>query len=149
MMKNLINAISLLIWMFIVLVFTAYFQSAYAFFQASRSPVAISVKTGSYTIPVGRWARAVVNVEGTGTFTVNGTTALRGTQNNVLASSVLQYYVNGSANTLHSAGGTNPAGSAFSSATDQKTIVGEFNLPTGTVINGSGTWRATVEEYDL
>ena len=143
------NAISLLVWMFIVLFFTAYFQSAYAFFHAARSPVAISVRTASYTIPAGRWARVVANVEGTGTFTVNGTTALRSTQNNVLASSPLRTAVSNS--TVHLLTLTNGTGTgdAYGAVTDQKTIVGDFNLPTGTVINGSGTWRATVEEYDL
>lgn len=129
-------------------------------------PTAASVKTGSYTIPAGSYARVVVNLEGSATFTIDTVTALRGTQNSVLGSSGLITQTQnieassaGIATTFSGQvliardgevnGGTNNSGSnAFTAATDQKTIVAEYWLPTGTVINGTGTWRAAVMLYN-
>lgn len=112
-------------------------------------PVAISVKTTSYTIPAGKYARVVVNLEGSATFTIGGVTALRGTQNSVLGSSPITHSTNGSA--VRMAVG-DPAtftnGLAYASATDQKTLIADFFCPTGTVISGTVTWRAIVTEYN-
>ena len=114
------------------------------------NPIAISVKTAGYTIPANRYARAVVNLEGTATFTIDAVTALRGTQNSVLGSSAMdgslanvsEFGINVQTSTASWGGAA-----AFTSATDQKTVVQDFFLPSGTVINGTGTWRAVVEEY--
>lgn len=116
-------------------------------------PVSVSVQAGIYYIPAGYYARVVVNLEGSATFTINGTIALRGTQNGVLASDNLKLTDPGSgyavgALYMHTAGGApGAAGAAFNETTDQKTVVAEYNLPTGTAINGSGVWRAVVELY--
>lgn len=132
----------------------------------NNNPSSTSVKVASYTIPAGKYARVVANLEGSATLTINGTTALRGTQNSVLGSSGMitqTQNINASVtggNTLFSGqvlisgggaptGGTNNSGNAaFTSATDQKTVVQDFWCPTGTVINGTGTWRAIVTEYN-
>lgn len=132
----------------------------------NNNPLSTTVRTASYTIPAGRYARVVANLEGSATLTINGTTALRGTQNSILSSSGLitqTQIINagfGGVSTNFSGqvlmtgagvnnGGTNNFGSAaFTSGTDQKTVVQEFWCPTGTVINGTGTWRAIVTEYN-
>lgn len=127
------------------------------------SPAAVSVKTAGYTIPVGRYSRCIVNLEGSATFTIDAVTALRGTQNNVLGSSPLSSIpfsavINaggaqanrGSLMTGNTATTGNPDvtdADAFATATDQKTVVQDYFLPTGTVINGTGTFRVVVEEY--
>lgn len=118
-------------------------------------PSAVSVKTGSYTIPAGKYAKVTVNLEGSATFTIGGVTAIRGTQNSVLGSSLLTTFNGGGAgsadnNSLSTGVPTseNSAGAAFSSATDQKTVIAELWLPTGTVIDGTGTWRAVVQEFN-
>jgi hypothetical protein len=124
-------------------------------------PVAVSVRTASYTIPAGRYARVTVNVIGSGTFTIGGVTALSGSQNNVITSN------NGlfrSPGTPNFSGGTAPGGLAqvtsagsqttgaplavFSNEADQKPLVIDYWLPAGTVINGTGTWRAVVQEFN-
>lgn len=115
-------------------------------------PVSVSVQAGIYYIPAEYYARVVVNLEGSATFTINGTTALRGTQNGVLASDNLKL-VSESSMTNVLAVNNNPnmfpgtAGGAFNETTDQKTVVAEYNLPAGTAINGTGVWRAVVELY--
>lgn len=131
---------------------------------ANPIPVAVSVKTASYTIPAGRYAKIVVNLEGSATFTIGGATALRGTQNSVIASDNISttsgqetidaFGTVGTRTALltRSSTASNPAtanGTAFNETTDQKTVVAEFTLPTGTVINGTGTWRATVMEFTV
>lgn len=126
------------------------------------NPVSVSVKTGSYTIPAGKYARAIVNVIGSGTFTINGTTALSGSQNNVITNVNNLYRDNRAATVsgisvvqggLISGSGQTGAGSGvllvYGNETDQKPLVHDYFLPTGTVINGTGTWRATVEEYNI
>jgi hypothetical protein len=125
----------------------------------NQQPFSVAVKTATYTIPAGYYARAIVNLEGAATFTIDAVTALRGTQNSVLGSSVLDYHnatdVGGSVvgQTLYSGSGPTSAaarvGDAFTSVTDQKSITQELRLPTGTVINGTGTWRAVVELYPM
>lgn len=110
-------------------------------------PVAVSVRTASYTIPPGRYARVVVNLEGSATFTIGGVTALRGTQNNVLSSSNTQ--MSGTAPTqlaINSSAGTGTA--AFGVSASQKVLIADLWLPAGTVISGTGTWRAVVQEFN-
>lgn len=116
------------------------------------NPASISVKTAGYTIPANRYARVIANVIGSATFTINGSTALSGTQNSVLGSDNLRICTySGTTNFL----ATPPAapsafgavGSAFTEATQQHNLVQEYFLPAGTIINGTGTWRAVVEEY--
>lgn len=107
------------------------------------NPASVSVKTAGYTIPANRYARAVVNLEGTATFTINAVTALRGTQNSVLGSSPVVTDTNSRLASSTATGGP----LAYNSSTDQKTTVHDVFLPAGTVIGGTGTWRAIVEEY--
>lgn len=111
-------------------------------------PSSVSVKTGSYDIPTGKYAKVVVNLEGSATFTIGGVTALVGTQNSVLGSSSLTYSNTGVSGRLSTHGAETVAGSAFTPATDQKTVIAEYWLPAGTTINGTGTWRAVVMEYN-
>jgi hypothetical protein len=129
------------------------------------NPVSISVKTAGYTIPANRYARAVVNVIGSGTFNIGGVTALAGTQQNVITN--LNGLIRGAGTPVFSSAtaGTMgalhvPVGSpmqatlaatglvqVFANETQQNNLVHDYFLPAGTVINGTGTWRATVEEY--
>lgn len=132
-----------------------------------HNPIAISVKTASYTIPVGRYARVIANLEGSATITINGATALRGTQNNVLGSSAIggaqraytfysgfgfstvsRYLLVTSAATDQNTVASADISNAFTTATDQKTVIADFFCPTGTVISGTGVWRAVVTEYN-
>ena len=116
---------------------------------AQRVPLAVAVKTGSYTIPARRFAVVVVNVEGSGTFTIDGATAIRGTQYGILASDNLGN-VNSIGALMANAVATNTAsGTAFTEGTAQETVAVEIVVPTGTIINGTGTWRATVTEYSI
>jgi hypothetical protein len=109
-------------------------------------PITVTVQTAGFTVPAGRSARITVNLEGTATFTINGVLALRGTQNSVLGSSPLKQ--NSSAPlSLAANSGAAGASDAFVSATDQKTTVATFSVPTGTVLNGTGTFRYVVEQY--
>lgn len=107
-------------------------------------PIQISVVTTSFTVPAGRYARVIANVEGSATFTINGATALRGTQNSVLTSSVMRTDGSG----FLAAGPTTGIQNAYGFGVDQKPLVHDFFLPTGTIINGSGSWRAVVEQYN-
>ena len=127
------------------------------------NPVSIAVRTAGYTIPANRYARATVNLEGSATFTINGNTAIRGTQNSVITANGNLWTSSGTPNPT---GGNMPPGTlntaslngtivnntatftgVYANATDQKTVIADIYLPTGTVINGTGTWRAVVEEY--
>lgn len=110
------------------------------------NPTSVSVKTAGYTIPADRYARAVVNLEGSATFTINAVTALRGTQNTLLGGNLTGTTSSGTRLAVTTVGdGT--TGSATVLSTDQKTVVQDLFLPPGTIIGGSGTWRAVVEEY--
>lgn len=116
-------------------------------------PVSVSVKTASYTIPAGKYARVLVNLEGSATFTIGGVTAIRGTENTVLASDNLRTVTPASqqSNALYTSTGETSAsavGGAFNESVRQTAITAELWLPTGTVINGTGTWRAVVMEYN-
>lgn len=118
------------------------------------APAAISVKTTSYTIPAGKYSRVVANLEGSATLTINGVTALRGTENTVLASDNLRTFTSaGSSNyllvgTASSSAGVAAIGGAFNESTSQTTTIADFFCPTGTVISGTGVWRAIVTEYN-
>lgn len=112
--------------------------------QSLLAPVAVSVQTAGYTVPAGRVARVTVNLEGSATFTINAALALRGTQNTVMAGSGTIF--GNSGGSLHTSV-TPGSGAAFTSATDQKTVVQTYTFPPGTVLNGTGTFRYVVEEY--
>jgi len=124
-------------------------MSSRVFVPFDNNPLAVSVKTASYTIPTGRFARVLINLEGSATFTIGGVTAIRGTQNSVLASDNLKTNTSLS-NALVTTTASDPgtAGAAFTETNDQKTTIAELWLPSGTVINGTGTWRAVVMEYN-
>lgn len=117
-------------------------------------PVSVSVRTSSYTIPAGRYARVIANVEGSSSFTINGGLALRGTSNTVLSSDNLRLATDGNfiSNKLATSdtapGGWSSIGTAFNESTNQTVSSQDYILPSGTVISGSGTWRAVVEEYE-
>ena len=118
---------------------------------AQKSPSSVSVVTGSYTVPAKKYASASVNLEGSATFTVNGTLAMRGTQNSVLSTSPLQYGVYNGFYSLYDVTGntsTTAQGAAFVSAVSQQVVVQEVYLPSGAIINGTGTWRAIIELYE-
>jgi len=121
------------------------------------NPVSISVKVAGYTIPANRYARVVANVSGASTFTIAGVTALASTSAtwSVLAADALKISTTGvnvgglGISTSNGGDAWAATGSAFSEATAQMvTALSEvYFMPAGTVINGTGTWRATVEEY--
>jgi hypothetical protein len=128
-------------------------MSAPFFIPFNFQPASVSVKTASYTIPAGRYAYVVANVEGTGTFTIDAATALRSTQNSVLASDNLRTSTPASQQssalyTSTSDASASAIGGAFNETTDQKTVVHGYWVPSGTIINGTGTWRAVVTEYN-
>lgn len=163
-----------------------------------NNPVAVSVKTASYTVPVGKFIRAYVECDSGGIFTINGVNAvvtaafanidLQGTSATPITHSVPTgfrsviaafsdvgsgaFTVNG--NTPAGASPTTPnqnaggfelgPGGSFAvaaGALGQRTITGvsipsqatnrqaEFYLPAGTIINGSGNWKAVVMEYNV
>lgn len=109
-----------------------------------QAPLSVAVKTAGYTIPANRVARCTVNLEGSATFTIDGTTALRSTQNTVLGGSSLKDTGTAGQLSTNSPTGTT---SVFTASTDQKTIVHTVTLPAGTLIGGTGTFRVVVEEY--
>jgi outer membrane lipoprotein SlyB len=152
-------------------------------------PVSVSVKTGSYTIPSGKYARVYVECENGGTFTINGNTAM---DTDALLSATTHQTNSGIAvtyttpanyraeviyldsGTINGFVGGNSGGvlknNYFSIGPGQTvstsnigtfgSIIGsaipgnatnrnaDFWLPTGTVINGTGIWRAVVMEYN-
>ena len=127
------------------------------FVPFNHLPSSVNVQTGSYSIPAGYYARAVVNITGSGNFSVNGSNVLIGSQNTVLASDNLRTsnYSTGPTNdyigsltvtTTSDASWKNPIGSAFNESTDEKVITQDYWLPSGTTINGSN-YRALIELY--
>lgn len=140
----------------------------------NNCPSSVSVKTASYTIPSGKYALLTVNLIGTATFTIDGVTALQGAQNNTITNfnglfrgtgtaaiaSGNQYTRGGLV--LNTAPSTNtyaidtaaysPTANqpvqVFANETDQKVIISEVWVPTGTVISGTGTFRIIVQEYN-
>jgi hypothetical protein len=107
------------------------------------NPLSVAVKTASYTITAGRYARVTANVIGTATFTINAATALQGTQNNVLSSSSMTVVGDARLSTTTGVG----TSAAYGVVADQKNLSETYYLPEGTIINGTGSWRAVVEEY--
>lgn len=127
-----------------------------------QPPVSVSVKTAGYTIPAGRVARCIVNLEGAATFTIDGVTALRGTTNSVIVPNGNSYRTSGTPTGLNAstqpglplaANGTTTGTAStavvtvYGTDTDNKTTIAEVRLPAGTVINGTGVFRVVVEEY--
>lgn len=111
-------------------------------------PASVSVQSGSYSIPAGNYARVTVNIDGTGTFTIGGTTALSSTEISVLSTTSLRMGFT-TTDALHTVGGQSGGPAATTSATDKKSVTATYFLPTGTAINGTGTWRAVVELYNM
>jgi len=125
-------------------------------------PVSVSVKTSSYTIPAGKYAYVTANAIGSATFEIGGATALSGssTTQTTNTSSTLRYGRGDGVNYVlenhllatdasNGHGGT-PHGDAFgyASKTFNEVATASYWLPAGTVISGSGTWRATVSLYN-
>jgi hypothetical protein len=113
------------------------------------NPVAVSVKTAGYTIPANRYARAVVNLIGSATFTINAVTALQGTQATLASTgpTVNRGTDGTSFGSIQAVTGAGIGTHSWSGVTYQETTVKDYFLPAGTIINGTGTWRAVVEEY--
>jgi len=120
-------------------------------------PLSVSVKTGSYTIPSGKYAYVSANVEGTGTFTLGGDIALRGTTTAQVTNTASTLRGNGDmfpslsgALILASEGpnGDDVESLTYSSVTFSESVTSAYWLPAGSVINGSGTWRATVSLFN-
>lgn len=165
-----------------------------------NNPVAVSVKTSSYTIPVGRFARVYVECDSGGIFTINAVNAVvtspfinvdvvgtnadavytvptgysfiaasagGATGNSAVffnGNSVAAYTEPASASANICGAQVGPGGSITAgrfSGSDDPQVAGvaipsnatnrqaEFFLPTGTVINGSGNWKAVVQEYNV
>ena len=121
-------------------------------------PASVSVKTSSYTIPIGKYAYVSANVEGTGTFTIGGDIALRGTTSSQItntssiARSRLGSFPNTSSSSILTTNATPDAGDSasfgYGSATFTESVTSSYWIPAGSVISGSGTWRATVSLYN-
>jgi hypothetical protein len=157
-------------------------------------PASISVKTASYTIPAGRYARVYTECDSGGVFTINAVNAVvtspfinvdvntgAATVSYTVPSGYLAALncgmTNGTTATLAINGnlsiggnqiqqgtfGAGPGGSysLVSSSFNVVTLQGvatpsnatnrqaTFYVPTGTVISGSGNWKAIVEEYTV
>lgn len=154
-------------------------------------PASVSVKTGSYAIPAGFYAKVVVEVDSGGIFTIDSVNALTSaafvnvdaydqSNSNVSYTVPSGYYAETQINSDGSISGVTISGNATGSQPSQFThfslgpggsisfggglnsrdsVTGyaipsnatnrtaEFWLPSGTVINGSGNWRATVMEF--
>jgi len=170
-------------------------MSAPFFLPFNFQPVSVSVKTGSYTIPAGKYARVTVEVDSGGIFTINTINACTSAgfiaidqanaslaalsysvptdyRGSAAFSSTLTdtYSIAGNSTININTNSSSPVGidlgpgSVYSMpggvASNAKGIHGvaipsnatnrqaTYWLPTGTVINGSGNWRAVVEEYN-
>jgi len=114
-------------------------------------PESVAVKTGSYTIPAGKYAFVTANVVGNSTFTINGSTALQATLTTQTTHTSSNMKVETGSNYLFTSG-TAPsspiAANGYGNASFSETVSASFWLPTGAVVNGSGTWRATVTLYN-
>lgn len=167
------------------------------FIPFNHQPFSVSVKTVSYTIPAGFYARAVVEADNGGIFTIDTvnameTAALVNVDSYQLANNVNLSYtvpsgyrsevyfnagasgptdavINGNTSTSVSYGtgmvevklGPGGVVSLAANSTGARSIVGQsipakstyakdtFWLPTGTVINGTGNWKAVVELYPM
>ena len=164
----------------------------------NNNPVSTTVRTASYTIPAGRYARIVAECDSGGIVTINGSNAMTssafinvantgsvGFSTSTFYTVPSNYRLDTAAITSASStsapfiplGGTNisigganfnqgSVGASFgpgqilqiynntgyvvgvatpSNATNRQ---GEFWLPTGTVLSGTGNWRAVVTEYN-
>lgn len=128
----------------------------------AAGPVSVQVVTGSYTVPARKWARVTAHVIQGGAFTINGSTALSSVNSlrswSVLASDNYQHWnhstlgraemsITSTTNATSLGVGTGfNENTAYSEAITSETAT--FKIPSGSVINGSGTWRATVELYE-
>lgn len=108
-------------------------------------PESISVKTASYTVPAGKYAYITANVIGAATFTIGGATAISGNASTLLSSTTLD--LGGTTGSLLTNTTLGAGTNAFTSTTVNTTETASFWAPSGTVINGTGTWRATVSIY--
>lgn len=115
-------------------------------------PVATAVKTASYTIPAGRYAKVSANVQTGGTFSISGVIALSSVSASwtALASSPVTTGNDGQGTAMKTMSGGTNTGAAFGSSTAvlQTSASESFWVPAGTVITGAGSWRATVQEYN-
>jgi hypothetical protein len=168
-------------------------MSSRVFVPFDNNPLEVSVKTASYTIPTGRFAKVYVECDSGGQFTINGNVAVKtdafinidvtatsGTLTYsvptnylasiaaaVVSSGTPNIYVNGNDYSLGmgEASGLEigPGGSVSAHSSDfnaDRGISGvlkpsnathrqaEFFLPAGTIISGSGNWKAVVMEYN-
>lgn len=164
------------------------------FLPFNHRPSSTTVRTSSYSIPSGKYARVIVQVENGGSFSINGSTALTSDDGDVISvgvsSSNPSYVVpsgytfvgqagggsvngvtidgnelfstagdsrynqinagGGSTVAVSSSGGTvYLTGYATKNCFESSKSTAEFWIPNGATINGSGSWRATVEEYDI
>lgn len=119
-------------------------------------PSSVSIKTSSYTIPAGKYAKVNISLLGISYFTINGGVAIECTAHTVLATDNLRVTTMAGGATgnhlsvaqMDSSGQTLIApGSAFNENTVNQLIQAEYWLPSGTVIAGSGTWKAVVQEF--
>lgn len=161
----------------------------------NNCPISISVKTASYTIPAGKYARIITEVDSGGLFTIDAVTAMSsaafvnidsGNATNAVLNYTVPtgfraevtcattvagdtYTVNGNSATSMGANAQStplqvgPAGTVSLGAgvVNNKGIHGTaypsnatnrqatFWVPTGTVISGSGNWKAVVQEYNV
>lgn len=160
-------------------------MSSRVFVPFDNNPTSVSVKTESYTIPAGKYAKVYVECDSGGQFTINGSVAVdtdpflnidvstnsatiytvpTGYRAVILqaTTNVATIYTNGNIDYRFSNidGDLGPGGTVSKSGGDGATCSGvaipsnathrqaEFFLPSGTVISGSGNWKATVMEYN-
>lgn len=170
-------------------------MSSRVFVPFDNNPLAVSVKTASYTIPTGRFAKVYVECDSGGQFTINGAVAVKTDafiNIDIAGGNNLTYTVPSGYYAIFASAGGTQTGSAYfngnissdygvsagSSALVQGTSVGpggsitvllnsgfseiagtaipsnathrqaEFFLPAGTIISGSGNWKAVVMEYN-
>lgn len=143
-------------------------------------PESVSVQTGSYTIPTGKYAYVAAHVENGGTFTIGGATALsseasvagsiiavnQSTPLTVAAGYIFEgqasgnpgvgsiYWVSNlpiraaSGQTISFSGSGSVSGYQIRPAQTETNVAQGFWLPAGTIINGTGSWRATVSIFN-
>jgi hypothetical protein len=97
------------------------------------NPYSTSVKTSSYTIPSGYYARVTASVDGYGPQSGSSVSYITIDGNTVLESNGRGAY-----------DGVNEV-----MVWSQEALTRSFWVPVGTVINGSGTWYATVQLFKI
>ena len=156
------------------------------------APSSVAVKTGSYTIPAGKYARVIVEVDSGGIFTINAVNAVTsaafanidvGSGSSPTSYSVPTGFKASATLSCSSGSGTITLNGNSTEVTPVNTYSSEFSIgpggsysitgtnghlhiqgvatpsnatnrqadlwvPTGTIINGSGNWRAVVMEYN-